>query len=329
MGTIAVTGATGLLGNNLVRMLLDRDSRRVRALLRLTSSLDALHGLPASVIRIDLARATLPEIVRAIDGVDIIIHCAGMVGIGRRELARYREANVQGTAALARACRQTGARLVHVSTVDTLRWGTRDHPGREDDEPSPDGGIAYVISKREAEQVVLAEVARGLDAVIVNPAYLLGPWDWKPSSGRMLLRVASQLLVMAPPGGNDFVDVRDVAAGTLAAAERGRTGERYILSGESLSYREAFQLFADVAGRRRKARTAPAWLVRAVGRAGDLAGFLAGGEYDVNSGSAAMSTMAHHFSSARAVAELGYSWRPAEEAARDAWEWFAAHGYTR
>jgi dihydroflavonol-4-reductase len=208
-----------------------------------------------------------------------------------------------------------------------MRWGTREAPGTEDDEPGPDFGIPYVITKREAEVAVLGQVEQGLDAVIVNPVFLLGPWDWKPSSGRMLLKAASAPILLAPPGGNDFAHVADVAAGILTAAQRGRLGERYILGGEALSYTEAFQLFADTAGRKRRARQAPAAVIRGAGRAANLLGQLTGGEYDVNSASALVSTLPHHFSSARAERELGYTWRPAAEAARDAWEWFVAHGY--
>lgn len=324
---LAVTGATGLLGNNLVRMLSARGDVDVRAVLRLTSGVTALQGVRAAVMRIDLGRATQPEIVRAIEGATVVIHAGARVGIGRQHLAGYREANVTASRNLANACRTIGARLVHVSTVDTMRWGTREHPGTEDDPAGPDHGIPYVVTKREAEQAVLEEVERGLDGVIVNPAYMLGPWDWKPSSGRMLLKVASAPVVFAPPGGNDFVHVEDVATGILAAVEHGERGRRYILGGEALSYTEAFQLFATIAGRNRRARTAPAWLTRAAGRAADLLGYATGGEYDVNSASAGASTLPHHFSSARAQAELGYTYRPAAEAARDAWAWFQSHGY--
>nr|MBA3891823.1 NAD-dependent dehydratase [Gemmatimonadaceae bacterium] len=120
---------------------------------------------------------------------------------------------------------------------------------------------------------------------------------------------------------------RDIAAGILAASVKGRTGERYILGGHPMTYQAAFQLFSDAAGRSKKARTAPAWLVRTSGRAAGLLGAVTGGEYDVNSASAEMSILPHHFSSAKAVEELGYSFRPVEDAARDAWEWFTANAY--
>lgn len=328
MPTIAVTGATGLLGNNVVRMLLERGEARVRALLRLTSGSRSLEGLPATVIRLDLERATPVEIARAIDGVDTIIHCGARVGIGRQELPGYHAANVTGTVALASACRDIGVRLIHVSTADTMRWGTIADPGTEDQEAGPDFGIPYIITKRAAEAAVLDMVAnRGLDAVVVNPAYMLGPWDWKPSSGRMLLKAATTRVLVAPPGGNDFVHAGDVVAGILAAIDRGRPGERYILTGEPLSYTAAFELFSEVAGRPRKARTAPAWLVRSAGKAADLYGGITGDEYDVNAASTAVSILPHHFSSAKAAADLGYTFRPAADAARDAWEWFTTHGY--
>ena len=91
--------------------------------------------------------------------------------------------------------------------------------------------------------------ADGLNAVIVNPTYMLGPWDWKPSSGRMLLAVGKQFTPMAPPGGNNFADVRDVAAGILLAHEKGEIGRQYILGGENYTYLAAWKLFAKATGR--------------------------------------------------------------------------------
>jgi dihydroflavonol-4-reductase len=183
------------------------------------------------------------------------------------------------------------------------------------------------VTKRGAEQVLLEIVAEGLDAVIVNPVYMFGPWDWKPSSGRMILEVARGWALLAPPGGNDFADVRDVAAGILAAARRGRRGRRYILGGEPLSYLDAWRMIAQhvgVRGPRRKMRR-PVMFV--AGRAGDLWAKIRGVEGDVNSAAVAMSRLEHHYSHARATAELDYRPRPAREAIEGAWRWFVDHGY--
>jgi len=204
--------------------------------------------------------------------------------------------------------------------------------GAPADDENPPGGMPecpYVVTKREAERAVLDEVERGLDAVIVNPVYMIGPWDWKPSSGRMLLEVGAGKGLFAPPGANDFVDVRDVAHGILAALEKGRTGRRYILGGHSLSYLEAWRVFARAAGRMQPLGVAPRAAVRIAGWVGDAASLFTRRELPVNSAAAAMSMLPHNFSSARAQAELGYAFRPFETTVADAWGWFVDHGYAR
>jgi dihydroflavonol-4-reductase len=170
-------------------------------------------------------------------------------------------------------------------------------------------------------------IAAGLNAVIVNPGFMLGPWDWKPSSGKMLVGVGSRFAVLAPTGGCSICDVRDVAVGILSAMERGKVGENYILAGHNQSYLEIWRLFAKVGGSRPPVmRMGPLQRFFA-GRGGDLLGRLKHRELDINSASLAMSSLFHHYSSDRAHAELGYQIRPLEETVRDAWNWFREHGY--
>ncbi|MFM7033908.1 MAG: NAD-dependent epimerase/dehydratase family protein [Planctomycetia bacterium] len=323
-----VTGATGLVGNNVVRLLLNR-GRTARALVRPNRGGDdpALAGLP-----IETARGTLDDeysLQSAIDGASFVVHSAAMVHCGWRHLDEMHRVNVVGTELVARCARRAGARMIHVSSVDAIGLRADGEPA---DEETPPGGMPecpYVVTKREAEAAVLAEVDRGLDAVIVNPVFMLGPWDWKPSSGRMLVEVASGKGLFAPPGGNDFVDVRDVAAGILAAMDRGRTGRRYILGGHPLSYLEAWKVFARTGGRIQPLGAAGPIVLRVVGFFGDLAGMASRREPPVNSAAVTMSMLPHHFSSRRARSELGYSFRPFEDTVQDAFEWFVAHGYAR
>jgi dihydroflavonol-4-reductase len=265
-------------------------------------------------------------VARALDRVDVVFHAAAKVGIGLRELDEFRAVNVEGSRTVASAARRAGVRMLHVSSVDTLGFGTREQPATEERRPEPQAAVPYLISKREAEAAVLEEHAAGLDVVIVNPVYVLGPWDWKPSSGRMLLEIARGASRLAPPGGNDFAHAEDVARGILAAADRGRSGERYILGGEALSYREAFELFARITGGPRPLLTVPGPLVTGAG--GFVSGISRLGlEPLFNRGSALLSILPHHFDDGKARRELGYDSRSARVAAEDAWRWLKSSGY--
>jgi dihydroflavonol-4-reductase len=170
-------------------------------------------------------------------------------------------------------------------------------------------------------------MAQGLQAVIVNPGFMLGPWDWKPSSGRMLLALARGWMPGAPGGGMSACDVRDVADGILAAAEQASPGRRYILAGENITYLAAWQLFAKVIGRAGPYfRYGP--LVRWIaGSSGDLVARWSGREPEVNSALVRMSQMLHYYSSDRARRELGYATRPLVDTVNDAWQWFQQYDY--
>jgi dihydroflavonol-4-reductase len=319
-----VTGATGMVGNNVVRQLLERGDR-VRVLTRASSNPRPLADLAVEIIHGDVRDERAVE--QGVRGVDRVIHSAAHVQIGWTGLDTARAVNVAGTATVAAAARKAGVRMVHVSSVDAVGLPPDGAPA---DEETPAGGgvlCPYVLTKREAEQVVLAEVAAGLDATIVNPGYMIGPWDWKPSSGRMLLQVARGRGLFAPLGTNNFCDVRDVADGVLAAAERGVTGRRYILAGERLSYFQAWRIFAKVTRALPPLFPAGPAMRSAAGFFGDLRTMLTGGEPDVNSAATAMSAQQRNFQSTRAQRELGFRWRPLATATADAWSWFRQYGY--
>jgi dihydroflavonol-4-reductase len=319
-----ITGGTGLVGNNLVRLLLER-GLRVRTLVRGRAGSRELDGLPVERVVGDVTDAA--AVRRAVAGARTVIHSAAMVHVGWRMLDEMRRVNVEGTRFVAEASRTTGARLVQVSSVNALGLTGDGSPA---DEETPFGNTVecpYVVTKREAERVVLDEVDRGLDAVIVNPVFMLGAWDWKPSSGRMLLEVAQGKGLFAPPGSQHFGDVRDIAAAIATAGDRGARGRRYILGGHHLSFLEAWTLFARVTGRRPPRAAAPPPLVRLAGRVGDLIGHCVGREGPLNSAAATMSLLRQHFSSERARTELGYSLRPLEDTVEHAWRWFVDHGY--
>jgi len=173
---------------------------------------------------------------------------------------------------------------------------------------------------------VLEEVNRGLWAAIVNPATMFGPWDWKPSSGKMLLEVTRQSL-FAPVGSASFCDARDVATAAIAALDRGQSGRRYILAGHNLPYREAWRQIAGLVGKAGP-RLPMGPIFRAIAAPlCDVKTLLTGVEGAANSAALAMGRQSHCFTSTRAERELGYRFRPLDETLRDAWQWFVEHGY--
>jgi dihydroflavonol-4-reductase len=184
---------------------------------------------------------------------------------------------------------------------------------------------AYAITKHQAEEAVRAAQAQ-IDAVIVNPTYMFGPRDARPSSGRLIVDVVRGRVPGWTPGYNNFVDVRDVARGMIAAWQRGRRGERYILAGHDMTYREVMQRIADAAGTRPPRLRVPraaAWLF---GKWGDLVERM-GRDPVVNSTQIRYAyTDRFRFRSDRAARELGYQVGPLEPALRDAIAWFRAHG---
>lgn len=318
-----VTGATGLLGNNLVRLLL-HNGAEVSAMSTSASRSRALAKLDVERIEADVRDRD--AVTRATDGVDVVFHCAGVVSIGWSHDAEHQAVNFGGTKNVADALRGRGVRLVHVSSVNALGIAWPDRIGTEDDYDPRITPCPYVTSKRAGEQYVARQVANGdLDAVIVYPGYFLGPWDWKPSSGQLLLGIAKHYSPWVPTGGASLSDARDVAEGALAAFQLGKTGRRYILAGHNLRYREVFQLVAECVGSHRPilpvgpvVRTFGAWGSTMIER-------VTGSEPLVNSAMLHMARMRTWFSSQRAIDELGYHIRPADQIVRDAWEWLRAH----
>jgi dihydroflavonol-4-reductase len=241
-------------------------------------------------------------------------------------------ANVTGTANVLDACARAGvARLVHTSSVvavglvvdgrpcdETARWNFEEL-GFVD---------AYAITKHRAEELARAAASR-LDVVIVNPTYMFGPRDARPSSGKLLLDIARRRVPGWTPGFNNFVDVRDVARGMIAAWQRGRRGERYILGGHDMTYGDMMRMAAEVAGVRAPRFRVPRAVARVVGLAGDVVEKL-GRDPLVNSTQIRYAfTDRFRFTCAKAQRELGYTYGALDVAMRDALAWFRAHGMLR
>ena len=258
--TVLVTGAAGHLGNNVLRALLAR-GRGVRVLVHSESS--SFGGLEVEKRAGDILDR--PSLDRAFEGVEAVYHFAGVVSIVPSDGPRVIRANTLGTRNVVDACLAHGVeKLVHASSIHALTAGGSHGVTDESCAPNDDPGApSYDRSKTAGEAEILAGVARGLDAVIVNPAAVIGPHDYFPHlAGRALIDMYLGKLPMNVAGGFNWVDVRDVAAGAISAEARGRTGERYLLSGQWASMPTIAALMEQSTGRRGPRLVAPLWLAR-------------------------------------------------------------------
>jgi dihydroflavonol-4-reductase len=250
--TVLVTGATGFLGGHLVPLLLER-GEPVRALVRDGTDDAALRRLGVEVVRGEVLD---PEDARrAATGCGLVAHLAGTVSHERRKRAQLERVNVGGVGSVLAAL-EPGARLVHVSSVAAI--GPAPGPVTAVDETHPFPARAerlpYAATKRAGERLVLDAAASGVDAVVANPGFLLGPGERGGVSTWPVHRYLQGVLRVHAPGGNSFTDVRDVAAGIAVLAERGRSGERTILTAEdgNLSWEAFFRRVGEVTGVRRR-----------------------------------------------------------------------------
>lgn len=321
-----VTGATGLVGNNLVRLLLDQ-GHSVRVLARTPSNVEPFEGLNLEFYWANLSEDT--DITPAYEGVDTVFHAAGHIHMGWSQAAQHQQINVEGTRRIAQAARHTGVKMVHISSVNALGIGPLADPANETNARPGIVQTPYIVTKRLAEQVVMDERQAGLQAIIVNPTYMLGPWDWKYSSGRMLVEVATNRLpLIAPAGAFSVADVRDVCDAMVKVVDHIGKQDRYILAGHNLTYQELWKHFNALGGKNwgPPFRMGPfnVWMIGAVS---DAWGKIVGKEPDINSAAIKLSSQQHCFSSALAIAELGYRIRPLSETIHDAAQWLKAHDF--
>jgi dihydroflavonol-4-reductase len=251
--TILVTGATGFVGSALCRALLDQ-GYRVRALHRETSSLTALQGLAVERVIGDILKpSTLPA---ALEGANVVFHTAAQAAYWKVPPEIVRTSAIDGTRNVSEAALHAGVRRVvltssmaAVGIPNTNELLTENHTFN-----IPPRHFVYGYAKRQSELEALRFAERGMDVVIVIPTIILGPGDINQNSGRLVLESARGWGIFWTEGGFNVVHIEDVVAGHIAAFLHGRSGERYVLGGENVCYRDVFTTVNEIVGRR------PPWL---------------------------------------------------------------------
>jgi len=322
----AVTGATGHVGANLVRALLD-DGRRVRAINRTRGP--ALDGLDIEFVAVDVLDAH--ALRRAFEGVDVVYHLAAMISVAGDPDGLVRATNVDGVRNVADAALDAGVRrLVHCSSIHAFDL---DRPGIVTEDSPRARGMhlpPYDRSKAEGEDELRRAVDRGLDAVIANLTAVLGPCDFGPSRmGAVLLALARRRLPALVEGGFDWVDVRDVCTGMIAAESKGRTGENYLLAGHRVPIVEVAALAAAATGVRAPRFAAPMWLAQGTAPAGLWWSRLRGSDPLFTPESLHALRKDPVVSTAKAAEELGYEPRPLRDTVADSYAWFRTRGLLR
>ena len=322
---VLVTGATGFVGGNLVRTLVDR-GYDVRALVRRNSNTLALENLGVEEALGDLRDRE--SIAKALKDCQGVFHCAAMYTFWSRDPSEVYRVNVEGTKVIFEEAERAGVeRAVYTSTVSTIGLPKKGL-GTEDTQLRPKDLVGhYKKSKYLGEQEALAASRNGLPVVVVNPAAPIGPWDVKPTpTGGIVLDFLRRKLPVYIGTGMNVIDVEDVAMGHVLAMEKGVSGQRYILGHRNMTLLEVLLTLEAITGVRAPRVRIPINLIILLGMIDYLIeGKLLKRKPRIPLEGMRVAKKPMYVSSAKAVRELGLPQSPVEEALEKAVRWFRDH----
>jgi dihydroflavonol-4-reductase len=323
-----VTGATGFLGSHVARVLAEQGGD-LRLLVRSTSNLKNLEGLKAETATGDLRDPA--SIEKAMAGCEVVFHVAADYRLWVRDPAEMYRSNVEGTRSILEAARKNAVRcVVYTSSVATMGFTRNGRPADEDSPVSLADMIGhYKRSKFMAEQVALEAGRSGMRVVTVNPTTPVGEQDVKPTpTGRIVVDFLKRKFPAYVETGLNLVDVRECARGHVAALEKGKSGERYILGGENLTLKQILDKLGAIAKLPAPKVKLPYFVAYAAGAVDETVfGRLLGREPRATVETVRMGKKKMWASSDKAERELGWKAMPADAALRRAVEWFRANGY--
>jgi len=323
-----VTGATGFLGTHVARVLAEQGAG-LRLLVRPTSNLKNLEGLPAETAMGDLRDAASLE--KAMSGCEVVFHVAADYRLWVQDPAEMYRSNVEGTRAVLEAARKNGVRcVVYTSSVATIGFTGNGHPADEDSPVALADMIGhYKRSKFMAEQVALEAGRAGMRVVTVNPTTPVGEQDIKPTpTGRIVVDFLKGKFPAYVETGLNLVDVRECALGHVEALERGKSGQRYILGGENLTLKQILDKLGAISGVPSPRVKLPYFVAYAAGLVDQtVSGRLLHREPRATVETVRMGKKKMWASSGKAERELGWKILPADNALRRAVEWFRANAY--
>lgn len=325
MMKVAVTGASGHIGNCLVRELIYKGAR-VKVL---------VHNFENDLAQMDveMIRGNILEVEslkKLCEGVDVVFHLAAKIALDNRQSEQVYAVNVTGTKNIIEASKSACIKkFIHFSSIDAFQNIPSEMVTDENQPLTESEKAIYAFTKAEGERVVMNAVKEGLDAVVLSPTAVIGPFDFRESFlGRALVKIYQNKLPMLISGGYNWVDVRDVAKTAIQSVESGRKGEKYILSGNFCSLKELSEMAGIISGKRTPKLLAPVYLAK-------LAFPILQFYYSITKEKPIYTRQSldllinspKNISSEKARNELDYKPRPLEQTLRDTFNWYRENKY--
>ncbi len=324
---VLVTGANGLLGANVIKVLTNNNYHAV-AMVREGCNMTGLRNLNYELVYGNITNYNHLE--KQIKKCDYVIHCAARTKQTPNKIEAFTEANIKSTELIIELCSKYHTkRLVFVSTANCFTNGTIDNPGNEDSNFMPwlkDSGYAY--SKYIAQNMVTKAAENNkINAVTVAPTFMIGERDAGPSSGALLLYGLKKRIVFYPSGGKSFIDVDSAAEAVINALTMGKNGDKYMLSGTNLTYKDFFKIVAEHNSKRKLFIPIPSALLKVVALISDILENITGASLALNSVNRKLLCLDNYFTNNKAVAELRLKHTNINSSINKAINWYKQNRY--
>jgi len=331
MQNYVITGATGHLGNTVIKDLLKTEEEKYITILVLRGEdISQFQNIDNIDIRYGniLDKYILRKIIRKDS---IVIHMAGIIDISNKNREKLYEVNIEGTRNMAEISREKGVKqFIYTSSVHVIpvRKGIfKSELLKEPTEFNSKFVVGdYAKSKTEATKIVFEEIKKGLNGIVLYPSGIIGPNDWKVSEmGQVILDIANKKLNVSVNGGYNFIDVRDVANSILLAIKNGKIGESYIISGNKINISTLYKIINKILKRKRSHINLSIWFIKIFAGLAEFHYKIRGLKPLFTRYSLYTLTSNHNFSNQKAIEELGLTIRSLEESITDTLKWFAEY----